>query len=382
MFGLIFYQDPGDLQFDGNSAFQFKVLSLSVLFANSQVASFDSQIELLVAKLFGELATLLNTVHGNNLILRGTYQDHGGVKSYVFLEESLNQFTMNSQVLSMVEIDKVQFVTLLEGQQTGTVRSRFSFWGSMRFLELPGFDMFSFGPGYDSAGKLVTDGRIAFSNLAVDMSFRPSVPNDKPAFAFDASGVSLDLSQTVARTTSLYNRFPLTLTAILQGQEKESPASLGFMTVVTPLESQQLTYPWFGLQFSLNLGSPGALAAKAGFAATLLAAWSPSQPKYLVFAGMQLPGSTGGKRQISIEGPLVLKIGAIEFQVTPDENYLLRFRNIALSLLSLQFPPGGQTEVLLFGDPRGGASNTLGWYAAYKKDDPKSTSLMELPSGE
>ena len=50
---------------------------------------------------------------------------------------------------------------------------------------------------------------------------------------------------------------------------------------------------------------------------------------------------------------------------------MMRFQNIALSLLSLKFPPGGQTNILLFGDPDPASTNsTLGWYVAYKKDAP------------
>lgn len=365
LFGLIFYQDPGDQAYD-NVPYAFKVLTLSVLFSNSQIASFDSQIELLVGALFGELSTLQDSLHGDNLLLRGAYQDHDGEKSYVFLEESRSQFLISSQVLYAVEIDKVMFNTVLQGKAGGTVRSRFSFWGSLSFLALPGFDLFSFGPGYGGSGQ--TNGRIAFSNLGVNMAFDPSQTGNKPTFDFDATQVSQDLSQSLARPTSFYARFPLTLTALTQGAKDTSPASLGFITVRSPLDGQSLSYPWFGLQFSLKLGSPGALAAKAGFTASLIAAWAPGGSTPQVFVGLKLPGSAGGKRQISIEGPLTLNIGAIELEVTPDDAYLMRFRRIALGLLGLEFPPDGQTEILLFGDPRGGSSSALGWYAAYLKN--------------
>ncbi len=56
--------------------------------------------------------------------------------------------------------------------------------------------------------------------------------------------------------------------------------------------------------------------------------------------------------------------------------YLLRLKNFALQLLTISFPPG-QNEIVLFGDPSGGRSGQLGWYAAYaKKDDKKKAKTL------
>ncbi len=57
LFGLIEYESPADLYYEGKP-YAFKVLSLKVLFANSQVSGFSSQIELLVGALFGERSSL------------------------------------------------------------------------------------------------------------------------------------------------------------------------------------------------------------------------------------------------------------------------------------------------------------------------------------
>ncbi len=366
LFGLIFYQDPEDLHYQ-RDPYEFKVLTLSILFANSQIASFDSEIELMVGALFGDLATLRNSERGNNLILRGSYQDHSGAKCYVFVQERVNQFVVTSQVLATIEINKAIFSTIVGDRRGSLVQTRFAFWGNLQFREISGFDLFSFGPQFDSEALTVA-GKVAFSNLGLRMEFDSSQQGLKPSFEFDASAVAFDLSQSVARPTSLYARFPLTLVAMVQGEPGQSPASLGYLTATTPAGGQTLAYPWFGLQFQLNLGSPGALAAKAGFNATLLAAWAPGGTAPQIFTGVQLPGSSGGKRQIAIEGPLTLNVGPIAFETTSDGEYLLRFRNIALGLLGLQFPPGGQTEIVLFGDPRATSNKTLGWYGAYLKN--------------
>ena len=49
---------------------------------------------------------------------------------------------------------------------------------------------------------------------------------------------------------------------------------------------------------------------------------------------------------------------------------MLKMTQIALKLLGIKFPPSGNTVFFLFGDPNQGApQNSLGWYAAYNKDN-------------
>ena len=161
---------------------------------------------------------------------------------------------------------------------------------------------------------------------------------------------------------------------MLQGDAQSTPAALGFIQVTTPLQAGSLEDTWFGLQMALSLGSQGSLAAKGSFEASLLAAWSPSPDTYNALLAIQLPGSEGGSKNLTIEGPLKLSIGDIAMLFNADEQaYMMRFSNIALSFLSLKFPPGGRTNLLLFGDPNPqGANTTLGWYAAYMKNPSKT----------
>src|SRR5688500_18154115 len=110
---------------------------------------------------------------------------------------------------------------------------------------------------------------------------------------------------------------------MLQGDSKTAPADLGFIQVTSPLQSGSLGDPCFGLQMSLSLGSQGSLAAKAGFAATLLAAWSPSADSYNALLVIQLPGSEGGSKNLTIEGPLKLSIGDIAMMHNQDQQAYL-----------------------------------------------------------
>jgi len=186
--------------------------------------------------------------------------------------------------------------------------------------------------------------------------------------------MNFDPSRSIARPESMYARFPLQVTGMVQGDSATTPASLGFIPVDTELVSKSFGSTWFGLQMSLSLGSQGGLASKAGFYANMLAAWAPDPREYNALLGIQLPGSQDGSKSLTIEGPLKLTIQDIAMLYNAkDKAYLMRFANIALSLFSLKFPPGGTTNLLLFGDPDPKATaTTLGWYAAYQKNPSKS----------
>ncbi|HEX7090571.1 MAG TPA: hypothetical protein VF192_10595 [Longimicrobiales bacterium] len=387
VFGLIAYEDPGDLYYRGKP-YEYKVLLLKVLFANSQVTDFASQIELLVGDLFGERSSLLGGAHGDNLVLNGVWQRHGDVDSYAFSEEGENVFQVASQVLDTVTISKAEFTTIVPDPDgaSQTVDTRFLFRGTMRFKALPGFDVFSFGDSADGA----TRGGLQFANLAVRMSFDPlRLSTREPEFAFDATQLRFEPSLSRAREGSLYQRFPLRVTDLVQGSGADTPDSLGYIRVYTPLAAASVSGTWFGLVMDLNLGSQGGLAARAGFYATLIAAWAPSADDYKVYVGLKLPGSTGAERSLSLMGPLKLKMADIRFLVLDGDRpgkqaYLLRFAGITLNFLSIALPPGARVNALLFGNPDPNASTAaLGWYAAYMKDrepaKPASVAALAAP---
>ncbi len=373
LFALIYYNDPQDLVYSG-TPYDYKVLSLRVLFANSDISSFASTIELLVGELFGERSSLQDSAHGDNIILNGVWQRNGYEDSYTFTKVGADTFILQSQVLQNVLVSQAQFVTLEPEESTSTkVKTRFILAGSMRFkkLEDEDLDIFSFGP---EEGVEEMHG-LQFSNLFISMEFDSSVSNPDRIFAFTAGQMVFDLSSSIPRKHSLYARFPLRVASMVQGNDSTKPSGLGYIPLVTELVSGPLGNPWFGLEMALKLGSQGGLAAKAGFNASLLAAWSPNPKAYNVAIGLRLPGSEGGKKSITIEGPLKLNIGDLALLFNAEEQaYIMRFNNIMLSFLGLQFPPGGRTNLLLFGDPDpNGTNTTLGWYAAYKKDEKSAT---------
>ncbi len=373
LFGLISYDDPSNLA-DQDTDYQFKVQNLSVLFENSEVSNFSSLIELLANSLFGEPAQLLNSSIGNNIQLTGVYQRHGDGGSYIFQSSKNNVFQITSQVLQQVVINQAQFVTIVPpgGEKVGQdVQTRFVFAGDIAFLALPGFDIFSFGSDSGSGG-------LAYTNLFIDLSFPPDIPSHK-TFHFDAKSVNFNIAVSVARPDSLFPRFPLKLSGFVQAENGPTPATMNYMPVDSVLNGSLLSGTWFGLVFDLNLGSLGALAGQMGFVASLLLGWQPNPNTYTIYIGLQIPVATGGKREISIEGVIKLTFGDLRFVVTGPGAYILQLRNIALSLLSLSFPPG-QTDLLLFGDPTGQDNSTLGWYAAYLKPNQGGSSQKSTQS--
>lgn len=365
VFGLIDYEDPAELS--GTALdYQFKVNQLKVLIANSEIVGFASVIELMMNKLFGEPAQQINAP-SNSLKLNGYYQQSGGVGSYTFVTPASTAYDMTSQVIDQVGIMQARFVTLTSTDpDITTVNSRFNLSGTINFLAQPGFDMFSYGSEGTTPPTGVAPPGLAYANLSIDMSFDVATPTYK-TFAFDAQHILLDAPTSKARDDSLASHFPMKLTGLYQATGSVTPDSLGYMPVDSPLQGSQLSAPWYALQYDLDLGSPGALAAQVGFTAGLLLAWSPNPTAATVYVGLSLPGVSNGQRAISLQGVLTLAFGKVTFLVQPP-TYILELGNIVLKFLSLSFPPGGQTSLVMFGNPNAQTSGALGWYASYVKN--------------
>jgi hypothetical protein len=401
IFGLIRYQGPPPAA--GLGDFAFAVEELKVLFLSSAVASFSSTIDLEINNLFGEPAALRGDP-SNVVRLYGVYQKYaagGGVQdAYAFQTKSgeSSVFDMTSQVLRSVVLSRGQFVTVTAESTTAATDSQFVFWGLVDFKALTPdpkdpqalpFDVFSFG----SEQGATEPAGLSFGNLAIGMRFDPNATPPFPIFVFDATKLSLDVATSKAREQSLFRHFPLTLAGFTQGEQGATPTSLGYMGLQTPLAQSSLEFPWFSLSFDLNLGSAGALAAEAGFVAGLTVAWSPTaEGDYAVFTGLKLPGSNGDKRRISIEGIFDIGFKSLQLVAVPEtKSYVLVIYGIGFKFLSLTFPPSGQVNFVLFGDPTStaAADTSLGWYAAYSKDQAqgKAQALAlrptrgELPPG-
>jgi hypothetical protein len=365
-FGLIEYNSSASLGGDG--PYDYKVLTLKVRIANSDIVSFSSSIALLVNELFGEMAQQQNAAD-NKLVFNGVYQKSGGVGVYSFTSNGPTSYLISSSTLYMVNIKTATFITVTSGADDPndtTVNAQFRLSGSVSFLPQSGFDLFSYGPEQKVIDLNGIGGGLAYSALSIDMTFDQATPSYR-TFAFDATKILLDQSASQARALSLAAHFPMKLTGLVQGLGDATPDSMGFMPVNSPLQGSPLTAPWFGLQFELDLGSLGALAAEAGFTASLMLGWAPNPNGATIYIGLSMPGVSGGDRAISLQGVLKLVFGDFSFLVQAP-TYILQLKNIAVKFLSLTFPPNGQINMLMFGNPDAQTSGALGWYASYLKN--------------
>jgi len=382
-----------------NDFYDFKVLQLEVVFENSELLDFTSKIQLTTTKWFGESASLQqgyppNPINNQSIDLNGSYEMHNGRRSYSFYTDPSQtyKFLISSQVLNYVQIAKAQFETLRSEPQSDrseNIFTRFSFWGYLNFKEQPVFDLFSFGS--QANPQLSEKQGLYFSNLGLTMNFtlRPDNTTVARRFAFDAGKASYDISQSEVRVNSLFNRFPMKVTSILQSDGRGTPADLGYLSVRPPkgFKALRLSKDWYAINFELNLGSMGALAEKAGFSAGLLLAWSPSESTVRAEVQIKLPGTGGGKKLLSLQGVLKLSIQFFEFfmlplQGTDDKQYQLYFRNAGLSVLGMKLPTEGRMDMVLAGDPeRKLEAGSLSWMVVYLREEKQTLVAQRLLKG-
>ncbi|MEV0410540.1 hypothetical protein AB0I68_06905 [Streptomyces sp. NPDC050448] len=391
MFGLIDYQNPEDQYFSENIHYAFRVLQLTVGVHNSVVTTFTSKAELLVNRLFGAPARLLPTTHGNNIILDGALQrqqlpDGTTHDTYVFSMAEQNTFQLDGLVLQSAELLSTQLVTAKAsdpGSGKATVEAVFQLAGNLRFQEPEKFDPFCWGA--DAAGK---DGYLRFGGLAIAMSFDLGDPAGTTRFTLRDGNLSFDQANSRARAQSLVARFPIRLNGLIATPDPQlatgapappqTPADMGYVSVTAPLDQSALTQPWYGLDYTVDLGSLGALTGSKAFAIQVLVAWSPgtADTEPGIYLGVRLPGADGLLGvNLPLQGVVTMGFKSVEFLVAEEpelpRTYTLRLRDFAVRLLGLAFPPG-HNDVILFGNPDQGGASKVGWYLAYASGaDPK-----------
>jgi len=383
-FGLINYEDTLDLYADETIAFAFKTMKLRVRFANAALADFSAEVELMLNELMVSPLSKQDAARGNNLIIEGAYQRVGGAPSYAFTLTGQNVFNTSNTALTQIEVLAVQLITGGDSSPQEVLTS-FILMGNLRFFRLDPFDLFSFGPDEND-----TDGYLRYSGLCIDMRFPLETPGLQ-TFNVRTTNMGFDVSASVPRISSLFNNFPLNVTSLLAapnlsaGGETptgQTPEDLGYTSVAAQLDQVPMVPGWYGLVFTLDLGTFGALTGSNGFKISILAAWSKgkSEEDNPVYLGLKLPGISAIAGSFPLQGVLKLGFRSFQFETyTTDEGlpgYLLRLRNFALSVLVWSFPPRN-ADIVLFGQP-GNPSGSLGWYAAY---DGAETKNPQLESG-
>lgn len=407
IYGLIYYIDPAydtskpeqPIPPAAGEDYDFRLLTLKVLFENSSIKNFQSYAQLTLNKLFGSHVTSM--VDGNifnSIILCGTLHEHDRAPVYALgsLEKHAYTFLVDNNVLKKIGITSVQMNTR---QATDYTKVWFGLTGYMDFATLinpksdskadqkdpeKGVDLFSFG---SSDNENNPRPGLHFSNLGLAMNYPTDKPQDRK-FDFNTDEIRFDLNSSTIREDSLYRSFALELEDLITGKGQDNtPSKKGFLNVITDFtDFNQVRLSgvgdketWYGLKFRLKLGTPGELAGKIGLNADLLLAWSSQSGKandYKVEIGLHMPGASNDANLISIQGILKLSYGPLKliYAKNPKSSsgrcFMLLLTDVALKFLGLmKIPQNSSTCFYLFGNPESkGEASGLGWYAMYKKD--------------
>ncbi len=400
MFGLIYYVDP---DFDDTinppetispttaDTYDFRLLSLKVLFENTAVKNFESYSQLTINKLFDSDVLSMGNPENifKNILLKGSFQINNGNAVYSMGSVEDNVFLFDSNIYNKIEITNV-LLTTRDSPKEGYDESWFSMQGFIDYKiientsdaqNVTNFDIFSFGsPDNDN---LTPRTGLNFSNLGIAMVYEIEHPQQNKSLNFDAGEITFDITTSTARSESLFINFALDLKGLIIGNSEKSPQDKGFLTVIPDVRLSGVdNSAWYGLDFKLNMGTPGELAGKVSLDSFLLLSWAPDSTgdTYNANIGISLPGTGGGAKLISLQSVLKLSIGQLRLAFdNSQKSFLLMFTQIALKFLGLlKIPPNGSSLFYLFGNPNsGGKSSGLGWYAMYKKDDPSSIKSLK-----
>lgn len=417
VYGLIYYVDSDyDTASEGRPVqpaygvdYDFITLTLKVLFENTAVKTFSSYTQLTLNTLFGSAVTAMEE-NGNNynaIIMQGTFQNNNGQPTYGMKTLTDYRFLFNNNVLSSVETLSAEMNTVRTDSESSTVR--FGLSGFMDFHLLNGtdadgsdenIDLFSFG---SPEGEFVSRSGLNYSGLGLNMAFTAADPVGSRVLTFDSSQIHFNMAVSKPRDGSLYQALSMELDSLVSSDNAEvTPASLGYLDVVTNVALNGVSAHWNALKFKLNLGTAGELAGKIGLNAYILLAWSPdSLEGYQALTGIKMPGSSNGAPLISLQSILSMSYGTIQLLYTDkpgtllhptslqpvnwrsdyalttaeapassaNKQFMLVLNEIAIKFLGmLKIPPSGSTAFYLFGDADSATQSSdtgLAWYAAY-----------------
>ncbi len=439
VFGLVYYVDP---RYDDSlpahtipaanlsADYDFTLLTLKALFENSTVKKFESLAQVTLNKIFGSTVTEMydvfaegaekNTNHA--VLLQGGVQKNGDATIYSLASKWPNQYLLQNNVLTSVEIDTAQMSTRDDGSESGTIVSWIGMTGFMNYAvmpappppegqdPLPTFDIFSFGPEPEerSGDSIPLRRGLNFNNLGLLVTALVDPPDDGTASILELreDEINFNVEASHARNQSIFKGFQLELLGLLSGStspedeaDRSDPSTLGFLPAVTQYNLRGVAGGaggWHGMHFKLNLGTPGSLAGKVNLDSSMLVAWaddsgaSDDGKTFNAFVGIELPGTGSGGELFSLQTVIKLSVGLIQLDYTAPDlannnpgGYLLVLNEIALKLLGLlKIPPSGNTAFMLFGNQDATDTTGLGWFAIYNQAKAAETqdSLLDAPT--
>ncbi len=361
-FGLIRYRGSNPRQ---DAAYSFDVPEIDIRFENAAIRDFRCAIDLGVNELFGDTAARGG---GNVVRLIGRYEEHEGKDVYSFTRDATDVFNIDSKFLDSVTLRRVQFSTVSSGGSGAvrTVVSRFSIWGDMKFREVTPLDLMSFDA-------------LRFANLGIVLTDQAGAIS----FAFDPGELHFDITASRKRGGLLSN-LPLKLKGFhLGGPNGFSLPDLGFFSFnLGGGGGDQEERASFGLSFELDLGNLGALFSKLReFRADLLFGWTSQRGKPGKFAfGIRLPESTGGRKEIGIEGVVKITVGNFALNRVEDtKRYFLVLECCTIEVLGKKVPgPNDLLNVYLFADPQQLDFGKVGWFVGLDRTNAAAGAAFDL----
>ena len=421
LFGVI-YHHTKDTQSspsgDNQTDYAFVVQELAVAINKSIVTQFHCRVGMTIQRLFGREVRLRGSTPNrgmvpNTVVVAGRYQKRGDVGTVTFNDGEHGRFEFNPDGSHIRVIDSllINGATLVPVSTHDTSRdtsvstdtviaSRFALSGTLAFAANPfpgveGLDLYSYGAG--NAG-------VELSNLAFKITCSLNAEGARigpPQIAPDLSELMAADDRNGLRTGALARMLPLKLQAILHNEAGLDISALGALPVQVPMLTgvetsvpvvaipnagssvvggvktikTQVAYiaskPKYALQFSLPLGSLGALAdAHATLDASLIVAWGPStytpdDDGAALF--VLLPQVTAGAFGFNLQGLLKTTFSAANLGLVKTNEgpaYVLMFNNVALSVFGITLPPRVLTDFILFADAKNPGGGNLGWSLA------------------
>ncbi len=404
LFSLIYYDkeyEPIDINKDPNiKDFKFQVTKLNVLYTNSVMAQFQSQIAMTIQELYGDKVSLKkggpkDKPEYDAMLIDGVYLKDGESGHIVFDSTIPRYFEFNNsgygfRVLDNVVITDATLIPISStdnGSGTTVVKAAFRLNGEFGFntdVSTNGskVDLFSYAINSITDPTTTT---LNFTNNSLDWDTNIVSETAKIQYPIvsDLTNLKLNTNSTQPRDGSLVATFPLNLVDFNWSPSGLSASSIGAKQITgDPSLSVTLgqgNAPNFSLVFNLNMGNLGMLTSGTALQSTVYLGWSSVGSSTASDNDMSLlfvppaefsAGNGGFKLQGIIDtvyGELILNRLPVDDSTGSPLLFVLSLTNIQFSLLSINLLPGltdGQKPriLTLFGDPNKPQGSNLSWF--------------------
>lgn len=349
---LLDYKDGEGLTYSreggADSPLKYKTVEFTLSIQNNEITRITSASELLIAELFGAPCEKCDGSEGGDCLLIDGVKTRGELTSFRFSLRAGKEYRLSRSELERVSFESVELVS----SDTGGL---FSLSGELSFLPCEDCDLFSYGSQENEERGLRFDG------FKIELKQREG----KEAILRPLYN-ALSFRESPPRDDSFCRRFPVKISRLIAGEDKDSPDAAGYSAIDTPIGQSTLTKPWFGLLFRLPLGTLGGLGDSSPFDLELLVAWSAGEtPGFYV--GVKLPDILRGGG-LDLQGLLKLGFKTVTLNVAKTEGvtrYSFLLKSFAVKILWASFP-SGSADIRIVSDDGG---RRLGWYAVYREEE-------------